>query len=99
MRDPLCLAIAAVLQTVFWFNPAMRWMAKQMEWALELRATSTSSPAARNSSASNTPPPCCVNGARLAPAGVAAFNGAAISRRIRHMQRNGCRRSVPPAPA
>ncbi len=35
-RDPLCLGVAALLQTVFWFNPALRWMNAKMEWALEL---------------------------------------------------------------
>lgn len=35
-RDPLCLGMAALLQTVFWFNPALRWMNGKMEWALEL---------------------------------------------------------------
>jgi murein DD-endopeptidase MepM/ murein hydrolase activator NlpD len=35
-RDPLCLGISTVLQTVFWFNPALRWMHARMEWALEL---------------------------------------------------------------
>ncbi|MCU6501482.1 M23/M56 family metallopeptidase [Rugamonas sp. A1-17] len=35
-RDPLCLGVSALLQTVFWFNPALRWMNGKMEWALEL---------------------------------------------------------------
>ena len=35
-RDPLCLGVSAMLQTVFWFNPALRWMHGKMEWALEL---------------------------------------------------------------
>lgn len=35
-RDPLCLGVAALLQTVFWFNPALRWINGKMEWALEL---------------------------------------------------------------
>jgi murein DD-endopeptidase MepM/ murein hydrolase activator NlpD len=35
-RDPLCLGLAAVLQTIFWFNPALRWMTRKLEWALEL---------------------------------------------------------------
>ncbi|ELX13883.1 peptidase domain-containing protein [Janthinobacterium sp. HH01] len=35
-RDPLCMGVSAVLQTVFWFNPALRWMNAKMEWALEL---------------------------------------------------------------
>lgn len=35
-RDPLCMGVSAALQTVFWFNPALRWMNAKMEWALEL---------------------------------------------------------------
>lgn len=35
-RDPLCLGLAAALQTIFWFNPALRWMTRKLEWALEL---------------------------------------------------------------
>jgi murein DD-endopeptidase MepM/ murein hydrolase activator NlpD len=35
-RDPLCLGVSTALQTVFWFNPALRWLAARMTWALEL---------------------------------------------------------------
>jgi len=35
-RDPLCLGIAAFLQTALWFNPALRWLSRAMEWAMEL---------------------------------------------------------------
>lgn len=35
-RDPLCLGIAAVLQTALWFNPALRRLSRAMEWAMEL---------------------------------------------------------------
>jgi murein DD-endopeptidase MepM/ murein hydrolase activator NlpD len=35
-RDPLCLGLAAALQTLFWFNPALRWMGQKLQWALEL---------------------------------------------------------------
>ena len=35
-RDPLCLGVSAILRTVFWFNPALRWMNARLEWALEL---------------------------------------------------------------
>lgn len=35
-RDPLCLGVSAALQTVFWFNPVLRWLAARMTWALEL---------------------------------------------------------------
>jgi murein DD-endopeptidase MepM/ murein hydrolase activator NlpD len=34
--DPLCLGAAAALQTIFWFNPALRWLGAKMTWALEL---------------------------------------------------------------
>jgi len=35
-RDPLCLGLAAALQTLFWFNPALPWLRRRLEWALEL---------------------------------------------------------------
>lgn len=35
-RDPLFLGVSSALQTVFWFNPALRWLAAKMTWALEL---------------------------------------------------------------
>jgi murein DD-endopeptidase MepM/ murein hydrolase activator NlpD len=35
-RDPLCLGLAAALRTLFWFNPALPWMRRKLEWALEL---------------------------------------------------------------
>lgn len=35
-RDPLCLSLSLALQTVFWFNPALRWLGARLEWALEL---------------------------------------------------------------
>lgn len=35
-RDPLRLGVATALQTVFWFNPVLRWLAARMTWALEL---------------------------------------------------------------
>jgi murein DD-endopeptidase MepM/ murein hydrolase activator NlpD len=35
-RDPLWLGLAAALQTLFWFNPALRWLGRRLEWALEL---------------------------------------------------------------
>nr|WP_315396115.1 M23/M56 family metallopeptidase [uncultured Duganella sp.] len=36
VRDPFWLGVAAALQTVFWFNPALRWLGAKMTWALEL---------------------------------------------------------------
>jgi murein DD-endopeptidase MepM/ murein hydrolase activator NlpD len=35
-RDPLWLCVSTGLQTLFWFNPALRWLAARMTWALEL---------------------------------------------------------------
>lgn len=35
-HDPLCLGVSATLQTIFWFNPALRWLGAKMTWALEL---------------------------------------------------------------
>ena len=35
-RDPLCLGISAFLQTLLWFNPALRWLSRAMAWAMEL---------------------------------------------------------------
>lgn len=35
-RDPLCQALALSLQTALWFNPALRWLGVQLNWAQEL---------------------------------------------------------------
>lgn len=35
-RDPFVLALAGVLQTVLWFNPALRWLGARLLWAQEL---------------------------------------------------------------
>ncbi len=35
-RDPLCQALALLLQTALWFNPALRWMGDKLGWAQEL---------------------------------------------------------------
>lgn len=35
-RDPLCQALALLLQTALWFNPALRWLATRLSWAQEL---------------------------------------------------------------
>lgn len=34
--DPWLLALASALQTVFWFNPALRWLGLRLSWAQEL---------------------------------------------------------------
>lgn len=86
VRDPLCLAIAATLQTVFWFNPVLRWMAKQMEWALELQCDQhvlTGRPQHQRKQYAAS-----LLQQWTAPMGVAAFNGATITARIRHMQKS-----------
>lgn len=84
VRDPLCLAIAALLQTVFWFNPTLRWMAQQMTWALELQCDQQVLAGRpqhqRKQYAASLLQPWTT------PMGVAAFNGATITARIRHMQ-------------
>ncbi|MFM9438292.1 murein DD-endopeptidase MepM/ murein hydrolase activator NlpD [Janthinobacterium sp. CG_23.3] len=35
-RDPLWQALALLLQSVLWFNPALRWMGDKLGWAQEL---------------------------------------------------------------
>lgn len=35
-RDPFVLALAGILQTVLWFNPALRWLVARLLWAQEL---------------------------------------------------------------
>ena len=84
-RDPLCLAIAALLQTLFWFNPTLRWMARQMEWALELQCDQhvlTGRPQHQRKQYAAS-----LMQQWSAPMGIAAFNGATITARIRHMQK------------
>jgi murein DD-endopeptidase MepM/ murein hydrolase activator NlpD len=84
VRDPLCLAIAAILQTIFWFNPPLRWMAKQMEWALELQCDQHVLAGRPQHQRKQYAVSLLQQWA--APIGVAAFNGATIAARIRHMQ-------------
>ncbi|MYM33231.1 peptidoglycan DD-metalloendopeptidase family protein [Duganella sp. FT94W] len=85
-RDPLCLAIAATLRTVFWFNPATRWMAKQMEWALELQCDQQVLNGRPQQQRKQYAASLLLQW--TAPMGVAAFNGATITARIRQMQKN-----------
>ncbi|MBV7536747.1 peptidoglycan DD-metalloendopeptidase family protein [Duganella sp. sic0402] len=85
VRDPLCLAIAATLQTVFWFNPSLRWMARQMEWALELQCDQQV--LAGRPQHQRKQYATALLQQWSAPMGVAAFNGATITARIRHMQK------------
>jgi len=88
-RDPLCLAIASVLQTLFWFNPALRWMAGQMEWALELQCDQHVLAGRPQQQRKQYAAALLRQWTAIAPAGAAAFNGTAISSRIRHMQQDG----------
>lgn len=39
-RDPLCLGVSALVQTLLWFNPAPRWLDARLAWALELACDS-----------------------------------------------------------
>lgn len=87
VRDPLCLAIAAMLQTVFWFNPALRWMAKQMEWALELQCDQHVLAGRPQHQRKQYAASLLQQWAT--PMGGAAFNGAAIAARIQQMQKAG----------
>ena len=88
-RDPLCLAVASVLQTLFWFNPALRWMARQMEWALELQCDQHVLAGRPQQQRKQYAAALLRQWTAIAPAGAAAFNGTAISARIRHMQQDG----------
>lgn len=87
VRDPLCLAIAATLRTVFWFNPTLRWMAKQMAWALELSCDQHVL-AGRPQYQRKQYAAALLQQWTMTPIGVAAFNGATIAARIRHMQKD-----------
>ncbi|RZT11093.1 Murein DD-endopeptidase MepM and murein hydrolase activator NlpD, contain LysM domain [Duganella sp. CF402] len=88
-RDPLCLAIAAALQTLFWFNPALRWMARQMEWALELQCDQHVLTGRPQQERKQYAAALLRQWSAIAPTGAAAFHGTAISTRIRHMQQDG----------
>jgi murein DD-endopeptidase MepM/ murein hydrolase activator NlpD len=88
-RDPLCLAITNFLQTVFWFNPALRWMARQMEWALELQCDQHVLAGRPQQQRKQYAAALLQQWSVIAPTGAVAFNGTAISARIRHMQQDG----------
>ncbi|MTV36913.1 M23/M56 family metallopeptidase [Duganella radicis] len=89
VRDPLCLAIASILQTVFWFNPALRWMAKQMEWALELSCDQHVLAGRPQQQRKQYAAALLRQWTSITPAGAAAFGGATIASRIRSMQQDG----------
>ena len=89
VRDPLCLAIAAILQTVFWFSPALRWMARQMTWALELHCDQHVLAGRPQQQRKQYAAALLQQWTAFTPAGAAAFGGATITARIRNMQQNG----------
>ncbi|MRX10521.1 peptidoglycan DD-metalloendopeptidase family protein [Pseudoduganella sp. FT25W] len=89
VRDPLCLGIAASLQTLFWFNPALRWMARQMEWALELSCDQHVLAGRPQHQRKQYAASLLQQWTTRTPTGVAAFNGATIAARIRQMQKDG----------
>ncbi len=88
VHDPLCLAIASTLQTIFWFNPTLRWMARQMEWALELNCDQHVLAGRPQHQRKQYAAALLQQWTAMAPVGVAAFNGATITARIRHMQKD-----------
>ncbi|MRW86655.1 peptidoglycan DD-metalloendopeptidase family protein [Pseudoduganella sp. FT26W] len=88
VRDPLCLGIAATLQTIFWFNPTLRWMARQMEWALELSCDQHVLAGRPQHQRKQYAASLLQQWTSMTPTGVAAFNGATITARIRQMQRD-----------
>ncbi|MFS2136388.1 peptidoglycan DD-metalloendopeptidase family protein [Duganella sp. Dugasp56] len=93
-RDPLCLGISTVLQTVFWFNPALRWMHARMEWALELtcdqQVLAGRPQQQRKQYAQALLLQWKTQTATLPAAGVAfgGIDGATAAARIRHMQQS-----------
>jgi len=89
VRDPLYLAIASILQTIFWFNPTLRWMAKQMEWALELRCDQYVLADRPQQQRKQYAAALLRQWTTITPAGAAAFGGATIATRIRSMQQDG----------
>jgi beta-lactamase regulating signal transducer with metallopeptidase domain len=91
-RDPLWLGLAATLQTLFWFNPALRWMATQMEWALELHCDQhvlRGRPQHQRKQYATALLQQWKAHTLRQPIGAAAFDGATTAARIRHMQRDG----------
>jgi murein DD-endopeptidase MepM/ murein hydrolase activator NlpD len=94
-RDPLCLTLASYLQTLFWFNPTLRWMSRQMEWALELSCDQHVLAKRPQHQRKQYAASLLQQWSAMTPAGVAAFGGATITARIRHMQQD----SLPPLSA
>ncbi|NYE60783.1 beta-lactamase regulating signal transducer with metallopeptidase domain [Duganella sp. 1224] len=88
-QDPLCLALAAALRTIFWFNPALRWMATHMEWALELQCDQRVLTGRPQHERKQYAASLLQQWTMMTPVGVAAFNGATVAARLRHMQKDG----------
>ncbi|TFW16680.1 peptidoglycan DD-metalloendopeptidase family protein [Duganella callida] len=89
VRDPLWLAVAATLQTVFWFNAPLRWMARQMEWALELQCDQQVLAGRPQQERKQYALSLLRQWTVMAPAAAAAFGGATVAARIRQMQHDG----------
>lgn len=87
-RDPLRLATASFLRTIFWFNPALRWMARQMAWALELHCDQHVLAGRPQQQRKQYAAALLQQWTAFAPAGAAAFGGATITARLRGMQQN-----------
>lgn len=87
-RDPLYLAIAATLQTLFWFIPALRWMAQQMEWALELQCDQHVLQGRPQQQRKQYAAALLQQWTTQMPTAAAAFGGATVTARIRQMQRD-----------
>ncbi|MHA4870861.1 M56 family metallopeptidase [Duganella sp. PWIR1] len=85
-RDPLCLAIAACLQLIFWFNPALRWMSTQMAWALELNCDQHVLAGRPQQQRKQYAAALLQQWTTAAPAGAVAFGGTTIAARLRYMQ-------------
>jgi murein DD-endopeptidase MepM/ murein hydrolase activator NlpD len=94
-RDPLQLGVAAALQTIFWFNPALRWIGGKLEWSLELACDQTVL-AGRSQQQRKQYAAALLQQwqaqTSILPAGGVAFggvNGTTAAARIRHLQRAG----------
>jgi len=94
-HDPLCLGLAAALQTLFWFNPALPWMRRQLEWALELscdqHVLAGRPQRERKQYAAALLMQWKTQAASLPVAGVAfgGINGTTVAARVRQMQQAG----------
>ena len=92
-RDPLCLGASAFLQTALWFNPALRWLSRAMEWAMELSCDQhvlAGRPQQQRKQYAAALLQQWQTQAELRPAGGIAFggiDGATVASRLRWMQK------------